>query len=155
MFKMMGVALLAGAMLFTACKKDEETTNTTNTTPTYAVTVTYNDATWQSNSNVLYFIVEDGLNLQASEGENWFAIICGTEAQNYSFGVGNYGVAIGSAEEEQINGTTNGYINISAIELNAAAKSISAKLRCEMETIESGKWLDITMNNATLVEGAK
>ena len=115
----------------------------------------YNDATWQSNSNVLYFIDEDGLNLQASEGENWFAIICGTEAQNYSFGVGNYGVAIGSAEEEQINGTTNGYINISAIELNAAAKSISAKLRCEMETIESGKWLDITMNNATLVEGAK
>ena len=104
---------------------------------------------------MLYFIVEDGLNLQASEGENWFAIICGTEAQNYSFGVGNYGVAIGSAEEEQINGTTNGYINISAIELNAAAKSISAKLRCEMETIESGKWLDITMNNATLVEGAK
>lgn len=155
MFKMMGVALLAGAMLFTACKKDEETTNTNNTTPTYAVTVTYNDATWQSNSNVLYFIDEDGLNLQASEGENWFAVICGTEAQNYSFGVGNYGVAIGSAEEEQINGTTNGYINISAIELNAAAKSISAKLRCEMETIESGKWLDITMNNATLVEGAK
>ena len=33
MFKMMGVALLAGAMLFTACKKDENTTNNGNNTP--------------------------------------------------------------------------------------------------------------------------
>ena len=47
MFKMMGVALLAGAMLFTACKKDkEETTPATTTTP--SVSVTFNGTTWTS-----------------------------------------------------------------------------------------------------------
>ena len=48
MFKMMGVALLAGAMLFTACKKDKEDTTPAATTPTIAdgVTVNFGGAAW-------------------------------------------------------------------------------------------------------------
>lgn len=50
MFKMMGVALLAGAMLFTACKKDEETTTTTPAEIADGVTVNFGGATWTSNT---------------------------------------------------------------------------------------------------------
>ena len=53
MFKMMGVALLAGAMLFTACKKDKEDTTTNNTPPVATIadgaTVNFDGATWTSN----------------------------------------------------------------------------------------------------------
>lgn len=153
MFKMMGVALLAGAMLFAACKKDETTTNNAAATQTYAVTVNFDGQAWNSNGNVLYELDADTLNLYAEEGVNWFSVVCGKEAQNYSFGVGGYGVAIGDTVN-QVLGTTNGYINITAIDLNNA-KTISAKLKCEMTAIESGSWLDITFDNAKLVEGVK
>lgn len=49
MFKMMGVALLAGAMLFTACKKDEETTTTTPAEIADGATINFDGATWTSN----------------------------------------------------------------------------------------------------------
>lgn len=153
MFKMMDVALLAGAMLFTACKKDKEDTTPTNT-PTYTVTVTYGGETWKSNNNLLYFIDSDGLNLQGEEGDNGFQVICGENAENYSFGVGNYGVVIWKGSN-QVNGTTNGYINITAIDLQSATKTITAKVRCEMNAVESGDWLDIDMANAVMVEGVK
>lgn len=51
MFKMMGVALLAGAMLFTACKKDETTTNNNaaNNTPVSPIAVTFDGTSWSCN----------------------------------------------------------------------------------------------------------
>lgn len=52
MFKMMGVALLAGAMLFTACKKDKEDTTPAATPAAIAdgATVNFGGAQWTSNT---------------------------------------------------------------------------------------------------------
>lgn len=51
MFKMMGVALLAGAMLFTACKKDKEDTTPAATPAAIAdgATVNFGGTSWTSN----------------------------------------------------------------------------------------------------------
>ncbi len=152
MFKMMGVALLAGAMLFTACKKDEEDTTPTNTEPTYSVVVTMDGNTWQSNNELLYMVEGDMLTIQGEQDTNGFQIGCGKNVQNYSFGTDNYYVSIWNGDLE-VDGTTNGYINITSIDLNSAKKTISAKLKCEMGQIESGLWLEITLNNATMIEG--
>lgn len=152
MFKMMGVALLAGAMLFTACKKDKEDTTPTNTTPTYSVVVTMDGNTWQSNNELLYMVEGDLLTIQGEQDTNTFQIGCGKNAQNYSFGIPEYYVWLESGATE-ITGTTNGYINITAIDLNSAKKTISANLKCEMGEIESGLWLEITLNNATMIDG--
>lgn len=155
MFKMMGVALLAGAMLFTACKKDkEETTTNNNTAAVSSIVVTMGDMTWQNNSNMLYNVDGDLLTLQAEQDTNGFQIRCGKNAQNYSFGIEDYYVTIWSGDDE-IDGTTNGYINITAIDLNSTVKTISAKLKCEMGQIDSGMWLEIALNNAKLVEADK
>lgn len=152
MFKMMGVALLAGAMLFTACKKDKEDTNTNSgTTTTYSVTVSMDGTSWQSNNELLYKVEGDLLTIQGEQDTNGFQIICGQNAQNYSFGNDDYAVVIWSGENE-IEGTINGYINITAIDLNSANKSISANLKCEMVQVESGMWLEITLANAKMVE---
>lgn len=151
MFKMMGVALLAGAMLFTACKKDKEDTTPTNNVPTYSVVVSIDGNTWQSNNELLYKVEGDLLTIQGEQDTNGFQIICGQNAQNYSFGNDDYAVVIWSGENE-IEGTINGYINITAIDLNSANKSISANLKCEMGQVESGMWLEITLANAKMVE---
>lgn len=156
MFKMMGVALLAGAMLFTACKKDKEetTTNTNNTAAVSSIVVTMGDMTWQNNSNMLYDVDGNLLTLQAEQDTNGFQIRCGKNAQNYSFGNEDYYVTIWSGDDE-IDGTINGYINITAIDLNSTVKTITAKLKCEMGQIDSGMWLEIALNNAKLVEADK
>lgn len=156
MFKMMGVALLAGAMLFTACKKDKEetTTNTNNTAAVSSIVVTMGDMTWQNNSNMLYDVDGNLLTLQAEQDTNGFQIRCGKNAQNYSFGNEDYYVTIWSGDND-IDGTINGYINITAIDLNSTVKTISAKLKCEMGQIDSGMWLEIALNNAKLVEADK
>ena len=154
MFKMMGVALLAGVMLFTACKKDKEETTTNNTAAVSSIVVTMGDMTWQNNSNMLYDVDGNLLTLQAEQDTNGFQIGCGKNAQNYSFGIEDYYVTIWSGDDE-IDGTTNGYINITAIDLNSTVKTISAKLKCEMGQIDSGMWLEIALNNAKLVEADK
>lgn len=154
MFKMMGVALLAGAMLFTACKKDKEETTTNNTATVSSIVVTMGDMTWQNNSNMLYNVDGNLLTLQAEQDTNGFQIRCGKNAQNYSFGNEDYYVTIWSGDNE-IDGTINGYINITAIDLNSTVKTISAKLKCEMGQIDSGMWLEIALNNAKLVEADK
>jgi hypothetical protein len=157
MFKMMGVALLAGAMLFTACKKDKEDTNTNSgTTTTYSVTVSMAGQTWQTNDELLYMVDGNLLTIQGEQDTNGFQIICGKNAQNYSFGVEDYAVSLWSGNTA-VPGTTNGYINITAIDLNSnnIIKTISAKLKCEMVQIESDMWLEITLDNAKMVEGEK
>ena len=157
MFKMMGVALLAGAMLFTACKKDKEETTPNNTAAVSSVVVTMGDMTWQNNSNVLYSVDGNLLTLQAEQDTNGFQIRCGKNAQNYSFGNEDYYVTIwsGDDDDDEMDGTINGYINITAIDLNSTVKTITAKLKCEMGQIDSGMWLEIALNNAKLVEADK
>jgi hypothetical protein len=154
---MMGVALLAGAMLFTACKKDKEDTNTNSgTTTTYSVTVSMAGQTWQTNDELFYMVDGEFLTIQGEQDTNGFQIRCGKNAQNYSFGNEDYFVALWSGNAE-VPGTTNGYINITAIDLNSnnIIKTISAKLKCEMVQIQSDMWLEITLDNAKMVEGEK
>lgn len=154
MFKMMGVALLAGAMLFTACKKDKEDTATNSTATTYSVTVSVDGTSWQTNDELLYMVDGDMLTVMGEQDTNGFQFRCGKNAQNYSFGNDDYYVTIWNGRSE-IDGTINGYVNITAIDLNSATKSISANLRCEMGQVESGLWLEIALANAKMAEGEK
>ncbi len=57
-FKFMGLALVAGSLLFTACKKDEnDTTDTTPAEPQTTANVTFKGQTWEvgaTNTNTQY-----------------------------------------------------------------------------------------------------
>ena len=156
MFKMMGVALLAGAMLFTACKKDEKDTTTNNSAATYSVTVSMAGETWQSNDELLYSVEDNMLTVYGEQDANSFQFRCGKNAQNYSFGNEDYYVVLWSGDDE-IEGTINGYVNITAIDLNSnnIIKTISANLKCEMGQVGSDMFLEITLANAKMVEGEK
>lgn len=153
-FYMMGIALLAGAMLFTACKKDEEESTETyeESTETYTVTLSYGGETWNTNT-VLYAIDEGNLILQAESGNAGFSIVCGTEARNHSFATEDYGVEIWKGNDT-IKGNTNGSINITAIDLTNT-KTISARLSCEMGDVGTGNVLTIAFDNTKLTEGEK
>lgn len=147
----MGIALLAGAMMFTACKKDDDE-ETTATTEAYTVMLSYGGETWNTNT-VLYAIDEGNLILQAESGNAGFSIICGTEARNHSFSTPDYGVEIWKGNDT-IKGNTNGSINITAIDLTST-KTISARLSCEMGQVGSADMLTITFDNTKLTEGQK
>lgn len=72
MFKMMGVALLAGAMLFTACKKDETTSTSAAGAPVAEeITVTFDGSTWTPNYYTCNYNAETSLiDIQAYKNQN-------------------------------------------------------------------------------------
>lgn len=152
MFKMMGVALLAGAMLFTACKKEEKTETAATT---YAVTVNYGGQTWHNNDNMTYSIAGNLMTIQAEEGDVMLQVVSGKEKKTYSFGESSdYGVVLVSGEG-QINGNVNGVMVISDINLNATPATISATVSCEMGEVGSGDMMTATFDNAKMDLGEK
>ena len=151
MFKMMGVALLAGAMLFTACKKDKEDTTPTNT-PTYTVTVTFNGDTWSNNDVIdheTYGVANDQHNFFIYRNNDEYVEL-GVEKleadveQSYTIS-SNY-VKYWTATTEYSNLVTTGSLTLTAVDLQN--KTISANINAQFVDGGVQRDLNVLLNNA-------
>lgn len=161
MFKMMGVALLAGAMLFTACKKDKEDTtpnNNTNTTPAHAISISYNGNTW--NADTVYYEINNNI-VNASiyvgtDDEPLFTFKCPAEAGIYGFAntdwYARYYEHASDANYTAVS-TQTGSINIEAI--SQGDNKISVTVSAEMGQAGSGNMLSVVAKDAILAGGTK
>ena len=159
MFKMMGVALLAGAMLFTACKKDEETTNNGNNTPTPTVTVTLNGETW-SNSDVIdheTYGVENNLHTFYIYRNNDEYVEMGvTELVadvEQSYTVSSNYLKYWTATDEYSSMVTTGSLTLTAVDINA--KTISANINAQFVDGGVQRDLNVLLNNAQWKDATK
>lgn len=126
MFKMMGVALLAGAMLFTACKKDEETTTTT---PTPAISVTFDETTWTSDVAMDYMGYFDVYKTATEPAYMQFC--CGMQVGTYGFADNQNYVKYWDANDVEYDTPANdGSINVTAFDMNG--KTISATINASI-----------------------
>lgn len=102
MFKMMGVALLAGVMLFTACKKDETTSTSAAGAPVAEeITVTFDGSTWTPSYYTCNYNAETSLiDIQAYKTQNTVPIL------NLAFDKKerSYSVTIQSTEQSDEDG---------------------------------------------------
>ncbi len=151
MFKMMGVALLAGAMLFTACKKDEETTNTNNTTPAPAIAVTFDGASWTSEEVMDYTALENELvkfdiykDAEADIASVQF--VCKAAVDTYAFANSGYYAVYFDGVDMYNTPAADGSIVVSAID--AQAKTISGSISAAF----GEKPLAVTLTNAKWAE---
>ena len=103
MFKMMGVALLAGAMLFTACKKDEATSTSAEGTPVAEeITVTFDGSTWTPSYYTCNYNAETSLiDIQAYKTKDAVPIL----ALAFDKKEKSYSVTIQSEETSDEDGT--------------------------------------------------
>lgn len=157
-FKLMGLALLAGAMLFTACKKDEEDTdNNTNNTVVPAISISYNGQS--ATSDTVFASIEGTGEDQTIQGgiyygsnpESYIDFYCGTAKSRYSLdGTRWYVRYYADADDEEATATStqNGSITISA--LDVTAHTISAAISAEMGEANSGNMLTAAIANAVL-----
>lgn len=89
-FKLMGVALIAGSMMFVACNKDENTDENNNTTPqeeTIAdgVSVTFDGATWTPEVSHIYAYPQlEAIQMTGYVGEGYPMV----KFISYQYGVG-------------------------------------------------------------------
>ena len=150
MFKMMGVALLAGAMLFTACKKDEETTNTNNT-PAPAIAVTFDGASWTSEEVMDYTALENELvkfdiykDAEADIASVQF--VCKAAVDTYAFANSGYYAVYFDGVDMYNTPPADGSIVVSAID--AQAKTISGSISAAF----GEKPLAVTLTNAKWAE---
>lgn len=151
MFKMMGVALLAGAMLFTACKKDKEDT-TTNATPTYTVTVTFNGDTWSNND------VIDHETYGASNDQHAFYIYRNNDEyvemgveyleadREQSYTVSSNYLKYWTATEEYNDIVTSGSLTLTAVDLQN--KTLSGNINAQFTDGGVQRDLNVKLNNA-------
>lgn len=147
MFKMMGVALLAGAMLFTACKKDkEETTPATTTTP--SVSVTFNGTTWTSEVAMDYNSVHNFYEIYKTIDEPAYVQFRCERTQGLH-GLGEANAYVTCWDENDVeynNPNTDGSINITAIDI--AGKTMSATINATFVKDGTDYILAASLNNA-------
>lgn len=155
MFKMMGVALLAGAMLFTACKKDEKTETTT---PVHAISISYEGNTW--NADTVYAEINGNLvNASIFVGDDdqpLFTFKCPAEEGTYYFaGTDWYARYYAKASDASYTAvsTQTGSIKIESISENH--DRISVTVIAEMGTAGSGNMLSVVATDAVLAMGSK
>lgn len=145
MFKMMGVALLAGAMLFTACKKDKE--DTTPNTPTPAISVTFAGDSWScdevmdyaelSNDRVKFDIYKDA---QANVASVQF--VCKAAEDTYGFANSDYYAVYFDGTNMYNTPAADGSIVITAIDIQG--KTLSGTINAAFDA----KALAVTLTNA-------
>ncbi len=141
MFKMMGVALLAGAMLFTACKKDEETTNTNNTDGASWTSEEVMDYTALENELVKFDIYKDA---EADIASVQF--VCKAAVDTYAFANSGYYAVYFDGVDMYNTPAADGSIVVSAID--AQAKTISGSISAAF----GEKPLAVTLTNAKWAE---
>lgn len=155
MFKMMGVALLAGAMLFTACKKDEETTTTTPAAVTTTV-VNFDGAEWFTSAKAMkaeastvagyteFKIYKNGATVASAKFSTK------TVAGTYGFAedANCWAVCWGDNDEEYVERDNFGAISISAIDMTA--KTMTAGISANVKTAAETEYhtLAIALTNA-------
>ncbi len=148
-FKLMGVALLAGAMLFTACKKDKEETNT-NTTPVNvpAVSVNFNGTAWTSNVAMDYNTVSNYYDVYKTvEEPSYLQFRC--ERTQGLHGLGEADAYVYYWDENDVeyrHPKADGSINITAIDI--AGKTMSATINATFVEGETEYPLVATLTNA-------
>lgn len=150
MFKMMGVALLAGAMLFTACKKDKEETTPSTPATVPAVSVNFNGAAWTSDVAMDYNTVSNYYDVYKTvEEPAYMQFRC--ERTQGLHGLGEAEAYVTYWDENDVeysNPKTDGAINITAIDI--AGKTMSATINATfvkdeteyplVATLTSAKW---------------
>ena len=158
MFKMMGVALLAGAMLFTACKKDKEETTPTPETVVNNAVLTFDGAAWFTTTKAM--VMEAG-----QEGTKEFKIFKeGSTLADAKFSTvlakGTYGFGDNAnvwavcwiGDDEYIERSNNGAIAIT--ELDLEGKTMSGTVSAEVKTAAEAEYhtLGIVLTNTKWAE---
>ena len=146
-FKMMGVALLAGAMLFTACKKDEETTNNGNVTPTPAIAVTFGGTSWSCDEvmdceNLSGDLVKFDIYKDAAAQVASVQFVCKAAVDTYGFANSDYYAVYFDGTSMYDTPAADGSIVVSAFD--AQAKTISGTISAAF----GEKALAVTLTNA-------
>jgi len=144
----MGLALLAGAMLFTACKKNEEDTdNNTNNTVVPAISVNFDGTTWTTNAPMDY---EDGVFKvfkASSDADEVMQFKCAREVGTFGLGDNNNFVVYWDDNDVEYNTyDPTGAIVISSIDLTA--KTLSATIGASFTLNEGAHPLTATLTNA-------
>ena len=153
MFKLMGVALLAGAMLFTACKKDKEDSGTTPVS-TATVTVNFNGSEWSNSDVIDHETYNGGLHNFFIYRNNDEYVELGAEKleagveQSYTIS-SNY-VKYWTITTEYNNMLTDGSLTFSAVDL--VTKTLSANINVQFRVQTSAgdeMWpFNMVLNNA-------
>lgn len=120
-FKLMGLALIAGSMMFVACSKDEDNDK---------IQVTYGEESWSTNDMyVMVYGQEMNATIYASESDDDPSITfsCGTTANRYAL-TSTYLVSYDKGDGIEHLSTTEGAITISEIELSN--QTMSANIDC-------------------------
>lgn len=143
MFKMMGVALLAGAMLFTACNKDEKTETTT---PTPAIAVTFDGTSWTS-EEVMDYSELSGERVkvdvyQTNADVSSVQFVCKAAEDTYSFANSNYYAVYFDGTTLYNEPAADGSIVITGI--NIQNQTISGTINASFDA----KALAVTLTNA-------
>ena len=147
-FKLMGIALLASAMLFTACKKDEEDTdNNTNNNVVPAISVNFDGTTWTSDE-VMDYSARIGFDVYKTDAdEPSMQFKCPLEKG--TFGLGDESNAVVYWDDNDVEYNTyesTGAIVISSIDVTA--KTLSATIGASFTLNEEAHPLSATLTNA-------
>lgn len=128
MFKMMGVALLAGAMLFTACKKDKEDTTPNTPAVVPAVSVNFNGTEWTSDVAMDYVAAQSYYDVYKTVTDPaYMQFRCERTVGTHGLGDANTYVIYWDENDVEYNTTKpEGIINITAIDI--AGKTMSATI---------------------------
>lgn len=139
-FKLMGLALIAGSLAFVSCSKDDDD----------AITVNYDGTEWTTND---VYVMNYGDHLIGSMYKNInnvdspnASFRCGTKAERYDF-TGESWAAYDEGDGIDIISTQNGHMTVS--DINIDNRTISAEIDTEMGTVDSGKKMTVSINDAT------
>ena len=155
-FKFMGLALIAGSMMFVACSKDDKD----STDKVAAISITYQGHTWTADT-VYAAIAEGMINASiytgATDDEPLFTFKSGIEnGQMYPFaGTGYYARYFEKASDANPTAISNqtGVVQIKNIDVTA--NTISAMVSTEMGEVGSGDMLMINITDAYLKNVSK
>ena len=158
MFKMMGVALLAGAMLFTACKKDKEDTTPAEQQVASVITVNFDGSEWFTTSkdmkmtagqvNTKEFKV---YNTNSTEADVKFSTVLAKGT--YGFGDNpNVWAVCWKDNGEYTERSNNGSITIT--ELDTESKTMTATIAAEVKEASEANYhqLAVVLTNAKWAE---
>lgn len=166
MFKLMGIALIASALLLTSCKKDEEENVPENNTPeatTPAINVVFGSTTWTSDevmdrvTTATEGVYEFSL-YKTGANEASMMVRTGIEkGSTYRFYGTNYGLVYwdgtGSSAVEYNTVSEDSQINIT--DVDATNLKLSAAIAAKLVLNNDTTVLSVTLNNAKWADTTK
>ena len=137
-FKLMGLALIAGSLAFVSCSKDDDET---------VMSVTYGETSWEA---VDFSVVNAGATMTATlygdKSEDFPAVtfVCGTTAQRYDLAAATNFVSYDADGKGDDVCLQEGHITINSFD--ATNHTMDANIEAKMQ---SGNNLTVTIENAT------